>query len=177
MTSKLSPQTSAWIDTNRVGVLAHMKLDLSDDDQIASLMARLSKRISGVALYSQLTDATAALKAPPSVQKEMNAFAKSVSAYWEILATTDEIGLLSVSKTFQTGKDSRPVVTAAISAAAAGNLNVKAATEIVLGAARFYAQRDVAGETGAKIPWYCFVCYSVPIWGLVCIFSRTCRGG
>lgn len=163
-----------WIGKNRTKVISEVPVVaplLSDviSDQVEFINRYANDKLLQAEYEHQLAEALKTLKAPDSVLREFVAYRDALQDEQARLTDADMVAVGDMFRVFTDTTNRDDVIREAAGLVENGAISHTAAA-VVHGVA-------IMAAKPAGTPWWCFVCYAVPIWGLVCVLIKRCRGG
>ena len=161
----------AWFDAHQAELHKAIPTLQKFDGADASRVELMKKFTSDAAFQSkyetELLAAVKTLKAPDPIQKELADFRTALHQQWAKFSDHDKAAVTSLVNGLSTTTTNTDIARKVADTIGAGKISANAASTMVHGLAPLMA----------KTPWWCIVCFVVPIWGLVCLAVKSCRGG
>ena len=160
-----------WMDSHHAEVLKAIPVlksfDGGDDKQIDLLKKFTSDDAFRLKYEDDLMAAVKNLKAPDKIQKEITEYRDALHKEWNKFSDSDKSTVLKMVNNFSRTTTKQAIIGHVAATVEGGSLSPRASSTMIRGIAPLLA----------NIPWWCFICYTVPIWGLICIAVKSCRGG
>ena len=161
----------AWFDAHHTDLLKAVGTLRTFDGDDASRVELIKKFTSDGAFQSryetELLAAVKTLEAPDNIQKQLASFRDALHQQWSKFSAHDKEAVTSLVNGLSATTAKEQIVRQVANTVGTGKVSAQAAASMVHGIAPLLA----------NTPWWCFVCYVVPIWGLICITLKRCRGG
>jgi len=166
-----STKAHDWADRSTEEIKRSAGGSVESDQDIEALISRLIDGNEGRKISTRLLDEAKRSGAPAGVTREIERASQRAEQFRSNLSTKDEKSIARLVSVIRRARGSKPIFSAIMKEVSSGNLAPEVGSEIAYRTAALYSR-----GFNATIPWYCIVCYTIPIIGLICIFKKSCRG-